>query len=218
MKQMYKNNSNTPLMTDQTCLHSLPHHDCKHSRASRVQTTISQLGLASFIRHERMWLKLIIPYLGEVEICSCHVIEIIYRTPRGKTIIFLHGLGCKTDLSTYTGDNPNKDILTCVTSVSCVAIVALTNVARHMVFTSTIYTRSWCTMIYNCEIMYKRRGFLLGFMSFIQTETRRHVRYIMCEKQKTNILGLLADWPVSRITNLAFIDGMSSCSIKNVEA
>jgi len=64
----------------------------------------------------------------------------------------------KTDLSTYTGDNPNKDILTCVTSVSCVAIVALTNVARHVVFTSTIYTRGWCTMIYNCEIMYKIRG------------------------------------------------------------
>ena len=158
MKQMYKNNSNTPLMTDQTCLHSLPHHDCKLSRASRVQTTISQLGLASFIRHERMWLKLIIPYLGEVEKYSCLVIEIIYRTPRGKTIIILHGLWCKTDLSTYIGDNPNKDILTCVTSVSCVAIVAMTNVAGHVVFTRTIYTRGWCTMIYNCEIMYKIRG------------------------------------------------------------
>jgi len=65
---------------------------------------------------------------------------------------------CKTDLSTYTGDNPNKDILTCVTSVSCVAIVAMTNVAGHVVFTGTIYTRGWCTMIYNCEIMYKIRG------------------------------------------------------------
>ena len=61
-------------------------------------------------------------------------------------------------MSTYTGDNPNKDILTCVTSVSCVAIVAMTNVAGHVVFTSTIYTRGWCTMIYNCEIMYKIQG------------------------------------------------------------